>query len=956
MSKKEITLRPYQENIINETLAAVQFGSDNVVIDSPPACVPGFTEFLTPYGWKRIDEYEVGDLVCQWKLNGETKFIVPLKYINQDCKDNFINIKTNGINITVSENHKMPYLTNRGRRFGKPSFLEAKELIKMGEIVIPRYFQTPENIDEFEIDKIISYKNLSDDILKVIIMQSADGSIITYKNSYTIRINVKKERKKERARLLLSNAKIEYTEKIKSNGYSCFYYKTEMPQKDISFLYNLPEEKLKNLAEEIVFWDGSNQNIDRSNANAASFCGNKRDVDAAQYALSIAYGNYVSIYKDNRKYLNEDIYQLRISSSNKSTIKTRRNDGAKSAEISYIEPDDGKHYCFETESGFWLMRQNNQIYPTGNSGKSIIISKTAQELSKQGNVVISITITALLDQIASHLDMIGQSYSILKAGRESEFNPNEKIQLVQAHTLHARISKSPITASYYLQDEVHREYMTDRTRDILNFLKPKARIGYSGTCYDQAGFALEGAEMLTTTTVQELQSQGYLCPIKYLIPKWSEQVDYSQVKSSGNDYNNVELEKIINSPEHLALVVKSMNEVDAKNKKTLVFCSSIEQADKVTEALVKAGYEAMSYHSKSDNSEEILDAFRNNTPFVKKPKKQKMKDLETGDLFADDMQFSSEPEVEEKYIKCLVSINRLGIGFDCPDVVLGVQLRPTLVRSLYIQQVMRLARKHESKQFSEYLDLAQTTSRFGFHDDDYVAPVRTGDKALDKKNMQEIDSKYALEDIAVVLQDTPVPIDRELYVAQIDAIKKSLKKNIEDMSFEELVKAYDLSKNHKEIITIATLVYTLKYGKPVSKAGYEYNYKPEQFWSESFFGKEEFHVLHDMQYYLDEFPHMQKQWIKSLKTRCRNIIRDELGLFRITGFIQFLRNKYVEEEMSEITSYSKKEDSSADEAVSYTKMNEMDFEIDDDEIPFSLSIAVPLASLSLYLEWYNLII
>ena len=239
-----------------------------------------------------------------------------------------------------------------------------------------------------------------------------------------------------------------------------------------------------------------------------------------------------------------------------------------------------------------------------------------------------------------------------------------------------------------------------------------------------------------------------------------------------------------------------------------------------------------------------------------------------------------------------------------------------------------------NKDEAEYLDLAQTTSRFGFHDDDYVAPVRTGDKALDKKNMQEIDSKYALEDIAVVLQDTPVPIDRELYVAQIDAIKKSLKKNIEDMSFEELVKAYDLTKDHKEIITIATLVYTLKYGKPVSKAGYEYNYKPEQFWSESFFGKEEFHVLHDMQYYLDEFPHMQKQWIKSLKTRCRNIIRDELGLFRITGFIQFLRNKYVEEEMSEITSYSKKEDSSADEAVSYTKMNEMDFEIDNDSIPF----------------------
>lgn len=948
MNKKEITLRPYQENIINETLAAVQFGSDNVVIDSPPACVPGDTEFLTPSGWKKINEYDENDLICVWNQNGETNFEKPLKYINQSCMNKFINIKTNGINITVSENHKMPYLTSKGRKSAKHSIKIAKDLIKLGEISIPRNFNCPVKNSNI---------NFTIDEMKVLIMQSADGNIINFKSQNTIRLNLKKERKKERARLLLKNAKIIYKERIiKETGYSVFTYKFEHSLKDLSFLYMLNKKQIDELVYDIIFWDGSNPNLNKSNYISATFNGNKKDAEAAQYALSIATGKYVSIYKDKRKYAKEDIYSCRVSSNNKSFIKTRRNDGGKPAEISLVEPEDGRHYCFETSTGFWLMKQNNQIYPTGNSGKSIIISKTAQELSKQGNVVISITITALLDQIASHLDMIGQSYSILKAGRESEFDPNEKIQLVQAHTLHARISKSPITASYYLQDEVHREYMTDRTRDILNFLKPKARIGYSGTCYDQAGFALEGAEMLQTTTVKDLQSQGYLCPIKYLIPKWSEQVDYSQVKSSGNDYNNVELEKIINSPEHLALVIKSMNEVDAKNKKTLVFCSSIEQADKVTEALVKAGYEAMSYHSKSDNSEEILDAFRNNTPFVKKPKKQKMKDLETGDLFADDMQFSQEPKAEEKYIKCLVSINRLGIGFDCPDVVLGVQLRPTLVRSLYIQQVMRLARKHESKQFSEYLDLAQTTSRFGFHDDDYVAPVRTGDRTVDKKNMQDIESKYALEDIAVVLKDTPVPIDRELYVAQIDAIKKSLKKNIEDMSFEELVKAYDLSKDHKEIITIATLVYTLKYGKPVSKAGYEYNYKPEQFWSESFFGKEEFHVLHDMQYYLDEFPHMQKQWIKSLKTRCRNIIRDELGLFRITGFIQFLRNKYVEEEMSEITSYSKKEDSSADEAVTYTKMNEMDFEIDDDEIPFSFAIGVPLASLSLFLEWYNLII
>lgn len=346
----------------------------------------------------------------------------------------------------------------------------------------------------------------------------------------------------------------------------------------------------------------------------------------------------------------------------------------------------------ETLAAVQFGSDNIVIDSPAGSGKSIIIAKTAQHLALKGKVVISITITALLDQIAEHLDLVGQDYSILKAGRESEFDITKQVQLVQAHTLHARLSKTEVKADYLLQDEVHREYQTDRTMAILNFLKPKARIGYSGTCYDQAGFALENAEMLTTTTVQNLQDQGYLCPIKYFVPKWAEQVDFSQVKSSGNDYNNAELERIINTTEHLQLAIKSMNDMDAKNKKTLVFCSSIEQADKFTNMLNQAGYEAMSYHSKSDNSEEILDAFRNNTPFVKKPKKQKMKDLETGDLFADDMQFSSEPEVEEKYIKCLVSINRLGIGFDCPDVEMMIQLRPTLVRSLVVQQVMRGAR------------------------------------------------------------------------------------------------------------------------------------------------------------------------------------------------------------------------------------------------------------------------
>ena len=254
-----------------------------------------------------------------------------------------------------------------------------------------------------------------------------------------------------------------------------------------------------------------------------------------------------------------------------------------------------------------------------------------------------------------------------------------------------------------------------------------------------------------------------------------------------------------------------------------------------------------------------------------------------------------------------------------------------------------------NKDEAEYLDLAQTTSRFGFHTDHYIPLQRTGDKTADKKAMQDLESTYALDDISVVLDsDEPTHITRDSYVEQLEAIKKSLEKDLKSMSIQDLAKAYDLAKTHIDVITIACLIYTWKYGKPVSKSGHSYNYKPEQYWSESFFGKPDFHVLHDMQYYFDEFPSMQKQWIKSLKTRCRNIIKEELGLFRITGFIQFLRNKHVEESVSMLDEYRKPEIDSEEEYSYPIPLSTKNFpmiDIDDSEIPFSLSIAIPLASI-----------
>ena len=67
------------------------------------ACVAGDTEYLSPTGWKRFDEYE-GGLVGQYHENGKVTFTEPSEYIVREQKD-FILIESEDINQAITDDH-----------------------------------------------------------------------------------------------------------------------------------------------------------------------------------------------------------------------------------------------------------------------------------------------------------------------------------------------------------------------------------------------------------------------------------------------------------------------------------------------------------------------------------------------------------------------------------------------------------------------------------------------------------------------------------------------------------------------------------------------------------------------------------------------------------------------------------------------------------------------------------
>lgn len=315
-------------------------------------------------------------------------------------------------------------------------------------------------------------------------------------------------------------------------------------------------------------------------------------------------------------------------------------------------------------------------------GKSIVISEIANQLD--GDIVILLNISPLIDQISDTLTKIGVSHSVLKAGEDKRFNPDERIQIVMAQTLYARLDKINISADYILQDEIHKEYDTKRTTAIINKLKPKCIVGFTATPYDKDGFLLPDSELIRTKTVKELEDDGFLTPMDYYIPRFAETIDISSVKVKGQDYDQNQIEDLRGN-EYDQGCIAALDELNCKSKKGIVFCSSIEDADKFASIMRTNDYSAYSYHSKSKEKDAVMESFQNNTPLVlKNPLAEK------NTLFE-----KHESHIEQEPVKVLVAVDKLNIGFSVEDIEFGLSRRVSRIKSLITQMYGRVIRLHE---------------------------------------------------------------------------------------------------------------------------------------------------------------------------------------------------------------------------------------------------------------------
>ena len=334
-------------------------------------CVDAETEFLSPVGWCKISDW-TGQKVAQWNQQTQKiSFVEPISYIKKPCNE-FISF---GDDMMLSAEHRVI-----GAFKGRMDVRSALEAHIGDKPYLFRSFQAADMPG-------IPY---TDEEIRVMVAYIADGSFIQFNYGKKVCVRLKNESKIERMRFLLIQANIEFKEQhYECDGRTNFIFTPLLEVQEYTPLfYQSTKEQLEIICDEVWRWDGRKKEGRHNYFEFSTM--RKTSADFIQYAYS-ALNHPTSILKSTKKYK----YQAKNPRTRQdgeyttmyiiaaSMIKGKMYK-AKHSEI--VQQGDGFKYCFEVPDTFWVMRRNDVITITGNTGKTLSVLWAADFLLRNKKI------------------------------------------------------------------------------------------------------------------------------------------------------------------------------------------------------------------------------------------------------------------------------------------------------------------------------------------------------------------------------------------------------------------------------------------------------------------------------------------------------------------------------------------------------------------------------------------
>jgi superfamily II DNA or RNA helicase len=246
--------------------------------------------------------------------------------------------------------------------------------------------------------------DMSDAQLRLMVAVIADGHYQNRAPSTRVQVRVKKQRKKGRMRALLKAAGVAFLERSNdypsAMGYTVFTFTTPVRAKDYSGFWRASPAQLRVIVDEAKHWDGSL----RIGARLPAFSTrNRASADFMQYAHT-ALGTRTSIHMHQRNrdrtiagevYHDEGVDMTVAPSAGGAFVTMSSNSSSKNDNAVEVPAPGGMKYCFEVPSSFLVLRRNDSIFCTGNTGKTISVVWALDYLIRAGRIKRALVVAPL---------------------------------------------------------------------------------------------------------------------------------------------------------------------------------------------------------------------------------------------------------------------------------------------------------------------------------------------------------------------------------------------------------------------------------------------------------------------------------------------------------------------------------------------------------------------------------
>jgi superfamily II DNA or RNA helicase len=246
------------------------------------------------------------------------------------------------------------------------------------------------------------------------------------------------------------------------------------------------------------------------------------------------------------------------------------------------------------------------VFAATGFGKTIISYDIIKNAISRGNSVLftSHRIT-LAEQSAEKFSDLNPEYL---QGDQKEVSSDYKILVATLQTL----MNTEITApKIVVIDEVHYAYESNYIQSLFSRFPDAIFIGLSATPVDERGFLLDGFDVIIDDyQTSDLIDMGFLTPFKIFAPM---SIDTSSVRMKGDDYDEKELEKVINKSDINDSIVSNYIKF-GEQRKFICFCVNEKHCNDLKNAFYRLGIltEVISAKTSKKKRDEILDKYSRN--------------------------------------------------------------------------------------------------------------------------------------------------------------------------------------------------------------------------------------------------------------------------------------------------------------------------------------------------------